>query len=288
MAGRLAGQTALVTGGGRGIGRGIAEAFAAEGASVAVMARSRDQIEQTVGLVVRAGARGLAVPGDVSRRTDVERAVAETERRLGPVSVLVNDAGITGPFAPMAEADPDEWWRTQEVHLRGAFLCVRTVLPGMFARGGGRIITIASGAAEVGRPNVSAYSIAKASQLRFTEILAAEGREHGVFAFVLAPGLVDTQFTDDALGRTDAQKWVPGFIERLAELRRNPAIGTPMSMVTGRCVFLASGEGDALSGRYFGLDDDPVELAHHARAIQDGDLYTLRLRSLKDAAVPRR
>src|SRR6266545_1946326 len=105
MAGLLAGQVAFITGGGRGIGRGIAQAFAAEGCSVAVMARSEDQILETVSLVEKAGGRGLAVTGDVTSQNDVERAIAETEQRLGPINVLVSNAGITGPFAPIVEAD---------------------------------------------------------------------------------------------------------------------------------------------------------------------------------------
>jgi NAD(P)-dependent dehydrogenase (short-subunit alcohol dehydrogenase family) len=281
MAAELAGQVALVTGGGRGIGRGIAEAFAAEGAAVAVLARSTDQLAETVAGIEQAGGRGLAVTGDVRGRRDVEQAVAETERQLGPITVLVNNAGITGPFAPIWAADPDEWWRTQEVHLHGTFLCTRTVLPGMMARGEGRIITIASRAAEQGRPNTSAYGIAKAAQLRFTESLAAEVGSQGIRAFVLHPGFVDTQFADEPQEREDAQRWAPEFVARLKELKRNPAIGNPITQVMSLCVFLASGRGDGLSGRYLSVDDDAEELARNAETIQQEDLYTLRLRRLE-------
>ncbi len=282
MAGELAGQVALVTGGGRGIGRGIAEAFAAEGAAVAVMARTTAQLVETVAHIERAGGRALAVAGDVTAQADVERAVAETARRFGPVTVLVNNAGITGPYAPIWAADPDEWWRTQEVHLRGAYLCTRAVLPGMMARGEGRIITIASRAAEQARPHVSAYGIAKTAQVRFTETLAAEAGPYGIRAFVLHPGFVDTQFADEPLRRADAQQWVPEFVERVKELKRNPAIGTPMSVVASLCVFLASGKGDVLSGRYLTVDDDVTELVRRAERIRQEDLYTLRMRRLPE------
>src|SRR5436190_16341281 len=172
MPGRLEGEVALVTGAGRGIGRAVAEALAAAGAAVAVMARSRDQVDEAARSINRSGGRALALAGDVTRASDVHAAVAETERQFGAVSVLVSNAGITGPFAPIWDADPDEWWRTQEVHLHGAFLCTRAVYPGMVARGGGRIIIVSSRAAERGGANLSAYQIAKAAQLRFTESLA--------------------------------------------------------------------------------------------------------------------
>jgi NAD(P)-dependent dehydrogenase (short-subunit alcohol dehydrogenase family) len=163
------------------------------------------------------------------------------------------------------------------------YLCTRAVLPSMMARGSGRIITVASRAAEQARPHVSAYGIAKTAQVRFTETLAAEVGPYGIHAFVLHPGFVDTQFADEPLRRADAQQWVPEFVARVRELKRNPAIGTPMSAVTRLCVFLASGKGDALSGRYLTVDDDVTELVRHAERIREEDLYTLRLRRLAEA-----
>jgi NAD(P)-dependent dehydrogenase (short-subunit alcohol dehydrogenase family) len=181
--------------------------------------------------------------------------VTEAARELGTINLLVSNAGITGPFAPIWDADPDEWWRTQEVHVRGAFLCARAVWPGMAARGGGRIILVASRAAERGGANLSAYQIAKAGQLRMAEALAAEGADIGIRAFALHPGLVDTQFADEPLTRADAQKYAGSFVARLRELKRDPSRGTPIGLVASLCVFLGSGRGDALSGRYFRVEE---------------------------------
>jgi 3-oxoacyl-[acyl-carrier protein] reductase len=282
----LEGEIALVTGAGRGIGRAIAEAYAAAGASVVLMARSRDQVDQAAQAITRAGGRAIAMAGDVTHVSDVERAVEEAQRRFGAISILVSNAGITGPFAPIWDADPDEWWRTQEVHVHGAFLCTRAVYSGMVKRGGGRIIIISSRAAERGGANVSAYQIAKAGQLRFTEALGAEGAEVGIRAFALHPGLVDTQFADEPLQRADAQKYAPQFVARLKELKRDATSGTPITLVADLCVFLGSGRGDALSGRYLRADDDWEEMARCADAIQRDDLYTLRLRTLQEPAGP--
>jgi 3-oxoacyl-[acyl-carrier protein] reductase len=277
MAGVLQGQVALVTGGGRGIGQGIARAFAAEGASVAVMSRTAEQLAQTVAECEALGAIAIAVAGDVTSRADVERVVAEAERRLGPLTILVNNAGITGPFAPVHAADPDEWWRTQEVHVHGMFLCTRTVLPGMMARGAGRVITIASRAAETGTANFSAYSCAKVAQVRFTELLAAEIASHGMSAFVLHPGTVDTQFADEPLVRADALQWMPGFVERLRMLKEQPDTGNPISQVMDLCVSLASGVADSLSGRYLSVDDDLGRTLRYVDDIRAGSLHTLRI-----------
>src|SRR5271169_3651730 len=122
MSGLLAGQVAIVTGAGRGIGKGIALRFAAEGAAVAVTSRNRTQLDQVVGEIESSGGRGLAVAGDVTKREDVARVVRATEQKLGGVTLLVNNAGIAGPYGPIGIVDPDQWWAAQEVHLRAPLL----------------------------------------------------------------------------------------------------------------------------------------------------------------------
>jgi NAD(P)-dependent dehydrogenase (short-subunit alcohol dehydrogenase family) len=283
---QLEGQVALVTGAGRGIGRAIAEALAANGASVTLMARSKNQVEDATAGIAASGRKALAVAGDVTSWADVQRAVAESSRRFGPVSVLVSNAGITGPYAPIWDADPDEWWRTQDVHVHGAFLCTRAVYQGMVDRGGGRIIVIASRAAERGGPNLSAYQIAKAGQLRFVESLSAEGAASGIRAFAVHPGFVDTAFADAPLQRADAQKYLPEFVARIKAMKNDPSLGTPVSRVADLSVFLASGKGDALSGRYFRAEEDWEEVARCADVVSRDDLYTLRMRSLREPGGP--
>jgi NAD(P)-dependent dehydrogenase (short-subunit alcohol dehydrogenase family) len=248
--------------------------------------RSKDQVDQTAAAIESAGGRAVAAVGDVTSWADVQRVVSDTERRFGTVSVLVSNAGITGPYAPIWDADPDEWWRTQDVHIHGAFLCTRAVYQGMVGRGGGRIIVISSRAAERGGANLSAYQIAKAGQLRFVEALGAEGASAGIRAWALHPGFVDTAFADAPLQRADAQKYLPEFVARIKEMRKDPSLADPVSKVADLCVFLTSGAGDALSGRYLRIDDDWEEIARSAEAVRRDDLYTLRMRTLTEPAGP--
>ncbi len=142
----LAGQVAIVTGGGRGIGRAIAQALAAAGASVAGVARSADQLAETVSSITSANGRAIALTADVMDQSAIEHAVAQTEQQLGPVDLLVNNAGSLVAIGPLWEADPKEWWRDMEINLRGTFLCARAVLPSMVARRHGRIINTSAAA----------------------------------------------------------------------------------------------------------------------------------------------
>src|SRR5688572_26512450 len=137
----LDGQVALVTGGGRGIGSLIARELADAGMRVAVAARSAGQVEDTAREI-----NGLAVTADVSKQEDVERMTATVERELGPIDLLVNNAGVGPSPAPPGEEDPAKWWRVFEINVLGTFLCCHAVLPGMKERGRGRIVNTGSGA----------------------------------------------------------------------------------------------------------------------------------------------
>ena len=142
----LTGQVALVTGGGRGLGPVIARELVAAGTAVAVMARSKDQLANTVAIIAAAGGRATAVQADVTDAAAVDAAVQQAERSLGPVDLLVNNAAQLRALGEVWQVDPEEWWRDVEVNLRGPFLCARAVLPGMLARQRGRIVNVTSGA----------------------------------------------------------------------------------------------------------------------------------------------
>jgi NAD(P)-dependent dehydrogenase (short-subunit alcohol dehydrogenase family) len=249
----LDGQVALVTGGGRGIGANIARELAAAGARVAVSARSRDEVE-----AVAKEIGGLAVVADVSKRVDVEAMVEQVERELGPIDLLVNNAGIAVRESAAWEMEPDEWWRTFEVNVLGAFLCCRTVIPLMLERGRGRIVNTGSGASYLPTDRNSAYAASKAALGRFTEILARQLEPHGIAVFLFSPGLVRTAMTDDF---GDDMPWTP------------PELAPKLVRV------LASGRADALAGRYLHAEHDDIEdLIRRADEIREQDLNAIRVR----------
>jgi len=265
LPGRLANQVAIVTGGGRGIGRAIADALADAGAVVAVVARSAGEIDETASTIRRRGGRAIAFAADVVDPDAVAAAVSEAEARLGPVSILVNNAGISGPNTPLWETDAADWWRTVEVNLRGPMLCARAVLPAMVRRGRGTIINIGSYAgirADTG--GFSAYATSKAALVRFTDSLAASTREHGVDVFTVSPGVVRTAMTD--------------AIDQFAALSEDA--WSPPEQVALLTVRLAAGDGARLNGRFIHVADDLDELVGEAARIEREGLYTLRLLKL--------
>jgi NAD(P)-dependent dehydrogenase (short-subunit alcohol dehydrogenase family) len=187
VSGPLEGRTAIVTGGGRGIGAAAAEALTGAGARVTVFARSARELEA----VVRAGHAAQAVTGDVAREDDVARLVAEHARALGPCDVLVNNAGILERDL-VEDLSPARFRAVLEVNLTGAFLCARAVIPGMKERRRGRIVNVASISGTVGTERASAYNASKWGLIGLTKCLAEELRPHGVQCLAVSPGSVDT------------------------------------------------------------------------------------------------
>jgi len=180
-------RTAIVTGGGRGIGAAVARALTARGLAVTVFARTRAEVDR----MVAERAAALAVAGDVRREEDVARLVAAHEAALGPVDVLVNDAGIL-VRGLAEELSPADFREVLDVNLTGAFLCARAVIPGMKARRRGRIVNVTSISGTLGTPEGSAYNASKWGLVGLTRCLAEELRPHGVVCVGVSPGSVDT------------------------------------------------------------------------------------------------
>jgi len=192
---KLAGQVALVTGAGRGIGRAIAATLAREGAAVALAARSAAELEAVAREIEQAGGRALAMPTDVRHEVAVEALARRVLGEWQRVDVLVNAAGVAA-FAPVTDSKLDDWDQMLAVNLRGAVLCCRAVLPAMTARRRGTIINVGSVVTSRPLTGSAAYTASKYGLLGFSRVLAEEMRPHGVRVGVLSAGATDTPLWD--------------------------------------------------------------------------------------------
>jgi 3-oxoacyl-[acyl-carrier protein] reductase len=249
---RLDGQVAIVTGGGRGIGAGIARELAEAGARVAVAARTRDEVDAVAEEI---GGESFVV--DVSSQESVEALVNQVESVLGPIDLLAANAGAGNQGGATWEVDPLAWWHILEVNVLGVHLCCRAVIPGMLERGRGRIVITGSGASYLPGSSNTAYASSKAAVGRYGETLANELRDR-IPIFVISPGLVRTAMTEDFF--SDDAPWTP------------PELAPQLVRV------LASGRADALAGRYLHAEHDDVEdLIARADEIVEQDLNAIRL-----------
>jgi NAD(P)-dependent dehydrogenase (short-subunit alcohol dehydrogenase family) len=255
----------------------IARHLSSVGARVAVVARTQGEVEGTVDLIEGAGGVAVAFALDVSDHAAVTGMVAETERRLGPIDLLVNDAAIVAPFGPSWEVEAEQWWRLLEVNLYGSFLCAHAVLPGMTKRRRGRIVNLASDVGLTPVPYGSAYVTSKAAVIRLSEALAMETEEYGVTIFAIDPGWVSTAMTEYVIHSDEGQRWMPwaqsveGSDDHVGPEQAAELVAT-----------LASGRADRLTGRYLRVSDDLDDLIHRAQHVRDHDLHSMRLRDERD------
>jgi NAD(P)-dependent dehydrogenase (short-subunit alcohol dehydrogenase family) len=266
---RLDGEVAVVTGGGRGIGRAIARSLGQAGASVAVVARTPRDVAATAAMLEEGGGKAVGIRADVTDRASVDRTMREVEQALGSVTILVNCAGTCGAIGPLWEIEPDDWRRDVDATLLGTFLCARAVLPAMVARRRGRVINVSSYAAIRASPYIAAYGSAKAALVHLTNTLAAETAPFGVSVFAMTPGRVRTAMTDHMLDVQTGKQWSVMPTGEWLPAERAGALA----------VVLASGRADALSGRFIHVLDDVDELVRRADEIRRDDLHALRLRT---------
>jgi NAD(P)-dependent dehydrogenase (short-subunit alcohol dehydrogenase family) len=256
-------KVAVVTGASRGIGRAVAERLAADGWLVAAVARSVSEERDGSGRI-------LWLRVDVVDERAVRSSIDRVEHELGPIDLLVNNAGISGEHTSTWQQTTEQWWNVFEVNVRGAMHCCHAVLPGMIERRAGRIVNVASNAAffqidaEMSALMSSAYMASKAALVRFTEALARETDGTGVAVVCVSPGMVKTDMTASHFPQDwfdDESIWTPA--ERTAELIEH----------------IASGELDGLSGRYIHVaSDDWATMAQRAADINERDLHAMRIR----------
>jgi NAD(P)-dependent dehydrogenase (short-subunit alcohol dehydrogenase family) len=243
---RLLDRVAIVTGGGRGIGKAIALAYAREGADVVVVARSREEIAQAASEIEALGRTGLAVQADVCRPGDVERMVQTTLETFGRVDILFNAAGVRA-VAPSEELPAEDWRQVIEVNLTGSFLCSQRVAEPMKRAGYGKIIMVGSMQAHSGAPFRAAYIASKTGLVGLTRGLGVEWARYGINVNILSPGYFET---DIILHQIEIGQLDLDAIKRRTPMER---IGK-MEDLTGPAIFLASGESDFMCGQALIVD----------------------------------
>jgi NAD(P)-dependent dehydrogenase (short-subunit alcohol dehydrogenase family) len=256
---RLRDRVALVTGGGRGIGRAVALALAREGAHVGVTARTAGEIEAVAAEVRHLGGRAIAWPGDVTDRPQVDAAVRAIAEALGPIQVLVNNAGMA-VSAKLVDTDDALWERHLRVNLTGAFYMSRAVLPGMLAARFGRIINIASIAARQGFPYVAAYAASKHGLLGLTRALAMEVVASGITVNAICPGYVATDLTWGSARRIEARtgRSYEDALQALADFSPLRRLVEPEE-VAALAVLLASDDARGITAQAWNVDGGAVQ-----------------------------
>lgn len=247
---RLTVKTAFITGGGNGIGRAIAAAMADEGASVMVVGRTVDSLRETVEEITSRNGRAAYARCDVASEQDVTEAVAAAVSNFGPIDVLVNNAGVMGPTAPVPAISLREWEETLAVNLTGPFLCARAVLPSMIERRSGKIINIASIAAHIAYPLRGPYSASKWGLIGLTRTLAQEAGPYNVQVNAISPGPVEGPRIEKVvaeralkLGKSESE--VAEFYTNRTALKRFVA----QDDVVRVALMLASDEANSITGQ---------------------------------------
>ena len=248
----LAGQVAVVTGAGRGLGRAAALLLAEAGAAVVAVARSADEITGVADEIKHAGGQALAIPTDVSDPARVDHLLVLALRGFGRIDILINNAALVQPFGKVWETSPAAWQQLIQVNVVGPYLCSRAVLPHMLDRGSGRIINISSGVAEKNIKGLSAYSVSKAALERFSGVLATEMASSDVVVAVLRPGVVDTPM------QTELRKTPGHLLPRVSawqDLHRQGQLRPPAEPAQA-ILWLASHFGRDSNGQILHLDDE--------------------------------
>ena len=268
---RLDGRVAHITGGGRGIGRAIALAYAAEGARLSLSARTAAELEETAQLVSgQYGTEVITTIADVSEFAQMENAVRNTLEHFGAIDIMVNNAGNIGPVGRVWDNDPEDWARTIAVHLMGVFYGCHTVIPPMLEQGSGRIVNMSG----VGGPNTTAYDAAKTAIVNFTENLALELADTPVTVNAISPGSIHTRMWEETRDLSLA-------IGDMATYERGVQVtsgqGASIERAAELAVFLGSDDSGRLSGRLIRAFADRFEnLPSRVDEIMNSEAYLLR------------
>lgn len=250
----LEGKTALVTGGGRGIGRATALVLAGCGARVLVAARGEGEIRSVAAEIQWAGGDALAVSADIGREDDVQRLFAQ----VGRVDILINNAGIIGPIAPLWDVNPSDWVENIAINLHGVFFTCRHALVGMVERDWGRIVNVSSGAARGTTAGWSAYSAAKAGVEALTGVLAREVAGRDIRVNAVRPGIVDTEMQVEIRSSSEEQ-FTRENVERFRGYQERGLLRPPEDPAR-LILYLLTREAERLNGEVVSIDDPEIAI----------------------------
>ena len=274
---KLSNILAIVTGASQGLGKAIANEFVKEGAHVALCARDANLINGAADDLRRVAGpdqKIFASACDVSVEADVEKFFDAVRSRLGPVNVLVNNAGVYGPKGESEKVNFQEWKRSIEINLYGTFLPCRFAIRQMKELRRGKIINLSGGGATAPLPRISSYAASKAAVVRLTETLAEELREFSIDVNAIAPGALNTRLLEEVL-RAGADIVGKAFYEK--SLKQRDSGGVPLEKAARLCVYLASDMSDGITGKLISAQWDPWEKLHEFREqLAKNDVYTLR------------
>ncbi len=242
------GTTAVVTGGASGIGLAIAEALTGRGTRVAIFDLQADKLDHEVARLRAGGATVTGHVVDVCDRAEISAAVADVHEQLGPVLILVNNAGVE-QFGSFASITDELWDRVMAINLRGPFMCAQAVLPDMKAAGWGRIVNISSSSAQSGQPYMAAYVSSKAGLIGLTKSMALELGPRGITVNTIPPGMVVTPMTDRAI----AEGRFTDSIEHFASITPVRRAGAPAD-IANAAIFLCMDESSYITGQVIGVN----------------------------------
>lgn len=274
---KLENLVTLVTGASQGLGKAVAEAFVREGAHVAICARDHKMIsaaQQDLRQIASPGQKILGAGCDVTSGSEISELFSTIDQELGPIDVLVNNAGVYGPKGPSEQVDLQEWIRAIEINLVGTFLPTRHAITRMKLRRRGKIVNLSGGGATNPLPRISAYAAGKAAVVRLTETLAEELREFGIQVNAVAPGALNTRLLDEIL---QAGPDIVGAEFYQKALKQRDSGGSPLEKAADLCVYLASAKSAGMTGKLLSALWDPWDRMHEFCDILDKtDIYTLR------------
>jgi NAD(P)-dependent dehydrogenase (short-subunit alcohol dehydrogenase family) len=274
---KLKSKIGLITGASQGLGKAIACAFVKEGADVAICARDSELIELAAeDLRARAvdGQRVFAAVCDVSSSDQVDRLFSDISAQLGPVEILVNNAGVYGPKGPSESVSFVEWARAIEINLYGVFLPCQQAIRSMKRGGRGKIINLSGGGATAPLPRFSAYAASKAAVVRLTETLAEELRGYSIDVNAIAPGALNTRMLGEVLS-AGSETVGKEYFDKAVKQRDSG--GVPLERAAGLSVYLASESSDGITGKLISAQWDPWQNLHVSRdQLAQSDVYTLR------------